>query len=321
MKRLLFIFITILCLATAHAVEPQRIYLNYGGILQDTVITFPSLPPTLSSSREIRLDIPDKKFSNKILKLTFNWLDKEESKWSAIISVFNSGSDELLDGCHLTLSVIKSTENEPVYEKTFKDILTDKNSEISICIDLTDTEALLLAGHNNLKQIAILHGLFNPSCPVDFEVEGKTEISSMVCEYNEDIRTLLTTGLSEEDIKKMVSDSPQPAGIWKALDRDTDSRYALAGGRYTLAVVPVPQTKEFDILYLNGAEVNSSIWKAGMRKGKLIPTPFKDHYDLIWYDSALEPIEYDATASVEQDIILSLSFPLLKSTLRFVRQQ
>ena len=139
-------------------------------------------------------------------------------------------------------------------------------------------------------------------------------------EYSEDLRTILQTDLCEEDILKMITGRQQPAGIWKALDRDTDSKYALAGGRYTLAIVPVQDTNEFDILYLSGAEVNTRTWKTGMKKGKLIPTAFKNHYDLIWYDSALEPIEYDATASVDQEIILSLSFPLLKSTLRFVRQ-
>ncbi|MDE6049775.1 MAG: hypothetical protein K2G09_08820, partial [Paramuribaculum sp.] len=131
----------------------------------------------------------------------------------------------------------------------------------------------------------------------------------------------LSSGLDREQIINMTENAHQPVGICKALDRDTDSRQALAGGRYTLAIVAAEDKSAFDIIYIDGAEVNSDEWNTGMRKGKLIPTPFKDHYDLIWYDSQMEPIEYDATASVDQNVILTLSFPLLKSTLRFVRQQ
>ena len=322
MKQFLTLLFTICCAVSANAVEPQRIYHRFSGVVQDTAITVPTLPAATTSSHEIRMDLPAKGFGkNRSDKITIGWQDKDSNVWSAEVSIFNSGSDELLDGSHLYIAVNKEGFKEPVYENTYKDIIADMNTELSICIDFTDTEVILLAGHNKLKDIASLSGEFNPSGAIGIKVDGKVEISSIVSEYTEDFSTLLQTGLSEADIKKMTAGSTQPAGIWKALDRDTDSRYALAGGRYTLAIVPVPDTNECDIIYINGAEVNADKWKTGMRKGKLIPTAFKDHYDLMWYDSAFELIEYDATASVDQNIILSLSFPLFKSTLRFVRQQ
>lgn len=321
MKLLIPVLLTILCIAEAKTAEPQRIYLNHNGITQDTTITVPALPPAIASCLEIRMDIPGKGFGKKNSnKIILSWQDKDNKVWSAAFSTFSSGSDELLDGGRLSVSVTNTASKKPVFENTFNDIVTDMNTELSICINFTDTEAVLLAGHNKLKEISVLSGEFNPSGAIDFKIEGRIEIYSIVSEYSEDLRTILQTGLCEEDILKMITGRQQPAGIWKALDRDTDSKYALAGGRYTLAIVPVQDTNEFDILYLSGAEVNTSTWKTGMKKGKLIPTAFKNHYDLIWYDSALEPIEYDATASVDQEIILSLSFPLLKSTLRFVRQ-
>ena len=54
-----------------------------------------------------------------------------------------------------------------------------------------------------------------------------------------------------------------------------------------------------------------------MVKGRLKPTVFIDHYDLEWTDATFETIDRDIHASVTDNAILTLSFPLLNTTFRF----
>lgn len=54
-----------------------------------------------------------------------------------------------------------------------------------------------------------------------------------------------------------------------------------------------------------------------MLKGRLRPTIFENHYTLEWIDSEFRTMTEDMHADIEQGAILTLSFPLLKTTLRF----
>lgn len=77
---------------------------------------------------------------------------------------------------------------------------------------------------------------------------------------------------------------------------------------------------DYLIIYLSGAETNSSNWKEGMIKGRLKATIFQNHYDLEWYDSLFELIDVDAYASINNSI-LTLEFPLYKAKVRFFKQR
>lgn len=106
-------------------------------------------------------------------------------------------------------------------------------------------------------------------------------------------------------------------GFWQYLDRDNDERYARPGGKYTLAIVKSTYADGFDILYIDGAKVNQPNWHPCMIKGRLKPTIFKNHYNLEWYDSSMKLMNDEQSASIEQSSILTLSFPLYKTSLRF----
>lgn len=104
-------------------------------------------------------------------------------------------------------------------------------------------------------------------------------------------------------------------GYWRYLDRENDPAYARPGGRYLLALVG--NGDGYDIIYVDGAETRRDQWMPMMVKGRLKPTVFIDHYDLEWTDATFETIDRDIHASVTDKTILTLSFPLLKTTLRF----
>lgn len=109
-------------------------------------------------------------------------------------------------------------------------------------------------------------------------------------------------------------------GLYTFLDRETDARYALLGGRYTLRVESDPQSGGYDLVYEGGAELNSDKWHTGMLKGKLIPTEFRDHFVLTWYDADAESMGREAWGDFSPEGILTLSLPLWKATLRFARK-
>lgn len=302
------------------ATEPVRTYHSFSGVASDTTFFIPA-QQSVQTSTEVRFELLNKSLTGKSSNsVSIRWKDNQDIWWTATVSLMKSGTDEILDESYIELTISDEIENHYPVKKllTVPDI--DINKECSFCAEITENEAILLAGYQELKELDAIRGSFNPSTPMEVQVHGKADISVIVTESVPDIVAVLFTGLEEDEINGIVSGKPQPCGIWTALDRDTDSRRALAGGRYKLAVVP-RNDEGYDIIYLGGAEVNSSAWKPGMRKGILKPTIFKDHYDLIWYDSKMMPIEFDASASVEQGAILTLSFPLLKSTLRFSRRQ
>lgn len=105
--------------------------------------------------------------------------------------------------------------------------------------------------------------------------------------------------------------------VWRYLDRDTDSRLLNLGGDYSLATVRKADGS-YDILYIGGARVNRKYWKPLMLKGRLMPTPFINHYDLMWYDAYGRLIDREVSADIENGgSILKLNLPLQGGTVRF----
>ncbi len=110
-------------------------------------------------------------------------------------------------------------------------------------------------------------------------------------------------------------------GIYSMLDFDFDDTYARSGGSYRLAVVSEEDSECFDLIYLDGAKVNSSLWSPGMKKGRLVPTPFANIFDLEWYDAEGSLMSHDIQAEFDPlALSLTLKFPYQNSTLRFRKE-
>lgn len=149
--------------------------------------------------------------------------------------------------------------------------------------------------------------------------------------WRRDPKEMLLTDWSLADLEAMrgATNGDSPAGRWRFLDRDTDSRWADPGGRYRLAVVEHDGTSDaseeegsalFDVIYVGGAESNSRRWEPGMVKARLYATPFAGHYDVVWYDAFFEDMGEEVTADLTDGAILSFNFPLWKARLRFARE-
>lgn len=58
-----------------------------------------------------------------------------------------------------------------------------------------------------------------------------------------------------------------------------------------------------------------------MLRGRLHDTRFVNHYDLEWVDAAFDLMSRDVHADVEQGVMLTLSFLVYRSRMRFVKSQ
>lgn len=123
----------------------------------------------------------------------------------------------------------------------------------------------------------------------------------------------------DQIIVRLQSTPGSPAGLYTSLDRENDPQRAIPGGFYKLAVLPDSVTGGYDIIYLEGATVNKDSWKTGMMKGKLIPTIFYNHYDLVWYDSNHKVIDSEIFCNIIDGTIMQLNFPLYSTKMRFSR--
>lgn len=150
---------------------------------------------------------------------------------------------------------------------------------------------------------------------------GELTLSSLSLETQRAPQAILATKWSMDELTAYFRQSSDPVeGFWRYLDRENDPQYARPGGRYLLAVVKAAdESGGYEIIYVDGAETRREQWRPMMRKGRLKPTVFVGHYDLEWIDSTFEPINRDIHAGISDGAILTLSFPLLKTTLRFSR--
>lgn len=137
--------------------------------------------------------------------------------------------------------------------------------------------------------------------------------------------TPVTPFVIKDDFPLPVQLSSSPEGVWAFLDRDNDPKWARPGGRYTLGIRRSDdRDSSWDIVYLDGAVTNAARWKPGSIKGRLVATPFDRHYNLLWIDAAFERLTEadECSASLSDDgAVLTLSFPLDHTTLRFYRPQ
>lgn len=233
----------------------------------------------------------------------------------------NTTYGDFADTRQLVVSFIEVTNGERNVVNTSSlekgvDLSTGLNS---VLLEVENSKFNLFVGSDKYHYIGTFNydNAFNGMCGVYSTVDALVE--NFVVDTTPDMSLKLMTdytrqSLSEKFGVKMVAHE----GFWCYLDRDNNPDWAKLGGRYNLALLKVKD--DYLIIYLSGAETNSSNWEEGMIKGRLKATIFQNHYDLEWYDSLFELIDVDAYASINNSI-LTLEFPLYKAKVRFFKQR
>lgn len=192
----------------------------------------------------------------------------------------------------------------------------------TIAIKVNDGGKLSVSGGSRVsKQIVTMDSLGFDVESITVTISGKMDVAEATIETLPKASGKLLTGWTMEEIAERISTSKDPLeGFWSYLDRENDRRYARPGGEYRLAVVK-SDAGTYDIIYVGGAETNRARWTPGMLKGRLRVTAFADNYDLEWYDAGMEERGREAYATLTSPAILTLYFPLLKTQLRFSKNQ
>lgn len=147
-----------------------------------------------------------------------------------------------------------------------------------------------------------------------FEVYPRAEIAvdHMSVEVN-GVGNILPEYVDVNGMRGRLRISSDPMeGEWAVFDRMLDESFLRLGGDYRLLIQK--NGTAYDLIYLSGGQKNPANWISGMRKGRLVGSPFKNVYDVEWIGSSGEVIT-GAKAEYE-DNLLRIMFPDMSSELR-----
>ena len=214
--------------------------------------------------------------------------------------------------------------NDVIAQKDFYEFITLPSRYNSLSVRMSDSGVLSVSGggsHGNpLLTAQLPSGGFAPDS-VKLHTVGDAKVAMFVAGCSGIPSEPPVTDYTLEGLRERFSRSSDPVeGFWRYFDRQNDPVYARPGGEYTLALVNNGMPGEYDIVLVDGARVYADKWRPMMLKGRLRATVFNGHYDLSWIDASFEPMTSDIHATIEDGALLTLSFPLYKTVIRFSKE-
>lgn len=231
-------------------------------------------------------------------------------------------NDELVNQRQNKLSVRahSATHTTTLVSKTIdKGInLYDKSNILSV--NAIDDKITISMGRKDVKEILSVNTKRTTNtCQAGIIIGPGTRLSieRTMLNFYRDSRMIIDTKWTKDKLDEYFSQATSPIeGYWQYLDRDLEDKWMRLGGNYIIALV-ANKDNGFDIIYMDGAQTNKTNWKPFLLKGKLYPTIFNNTYQAMWIDSTFEPLNNEVQATIEDGVILSIKFPILKSQLRF----
>ena len=260
--------------------------------------------------------------SNTQWGLVFN-NDTEGYYCAVVLECDNSTPfDDITDQRSMTVKIIERNNSEMrvLAECSIGKGISLEDELNTICVDVDERGVKVAIGKNELQEVLEAHvtrpaGTVAVGYLVGPGARVAIERAVLTIDNEEQVMAATTYWTREALDEYFAVSSDSIEGYWQYLDRDMQDEWLRLGGRYTLAIVRAD--KGYDIIYMGGAQVKKTMWQAGMLKGHLTKTVFSGNYDATWIDATMEPIDEDVQASIENGIILTLSFPVYKSQVRF----
>ena len=239
------------------------------------------------------------------------------------------GNSDFGDFTDRRISVITVTRgNEELYSESVSGFHTGADRFNTLSVTLSDNTLSVSGGGEHSRKICDLNldRCFRP-CESSVWNVGTMRLSVFSTEVCHPPYKAFASGITREDLDRRFATTTDPVeGYWRYFDRTNDPMFARLGGRYTLAVIRSKNQTEtegsypvttYDIVYIDGAQTKADDWSPMMLKGALRSTIFEGHYDMEWIDSTFETITDDISATITERSLLTLNFPLLKTTIRF----
>ena len=265
-----------------------------------------------------------RKLTNTQWGLVFNH-DGDGNYCAVVLSCDNSAPyDDITDQRTMLVTVIQCKDNQFIdlaHATVIKGISLEDDLN-TVCVDVDERAVTVSMGKDEMQQVleaTVTRPAGNVMVGYLTGPGARVAIERAVLTINNDNQiAATTTRWTQEALDTYFANSADPIeGYWQYLDRDMQDEWLRMGGRYTLAVVRADDG--YDIIYIDGAQVKKSLWRPGMLKGHMVKTAFTGNYDLRWIDATMEPIDRDAYATIENGVILTLSFPVYKSQMRFAK--
>lgn len=254
------------------------------------------------------------------------------------------GNTDYGDMLDRRIAVVEISRNgTPLGSKEVTGFRMSSNEFNSLAVTYADHTLAIHGGGEHSKDLMEL--AIQDFSPRDAHIwsVGKLSLTVFSTETCTPPAIALASGYDFEDLRERLRTSRDPVeGFWTYFDRSNDPSYARLGGRYTLAIVKKDVSDlsssgssglitgfnfdSYDIIYISGAQTLAGSWQPMMLKGALRSTIFDGHYDLEWIDSTMQSISTDIHATIDcsnetssslTGSLLTLSFPLLKTTIRF----
>lgn len=255
-------------------------------------------------------------------KWSLIWNYISESNYNYVELSWNNTDHSDIYNCRqaiVKIGQIKNGIDSILVSKVFEKGVNLSTGFNSILIEIKENRYNVFIGDDSFKSVASIEytGKLFGKCGLFSSDDVK--VSCFVMKKNKDVKRELYTSYSKDNLNRLFSQSVNHIeGYWDYLDRNNDPDWAMVGGRYRLALVKAGEN--YLLLYMCGAQTNLKNWSEGMIKGILTPTIFKNHYDLVWYDSMFEMIKYEASATIENSI-MTLEFPMYKTQIRFYKSK
>ena len=255
--------------------------------------------------------------------LVFNY-DIEGNYCAVVLSCDNSAPfNDITDQRTMSLKVSQriGTDTRELAQATLSRGVSLEDDMNTLSIDVNEREVKVSIGKDELQEV-VETSLTRSNGPLQVGYlvgpGARVAIERAVLTIENEKQIAAKTLWTREALDEYFTVSADPVeGYWKYLDRDMQDQWLRLGGRYTLAVVR--SDDGYDIIYIDGAQVKKSLWHEGMLKGHMTKTVFSGNYDATWIDATMEPIEKDVQATIENGVILTMSFPVFKSQVRFAK--
>lgn len=324
LPKILYLIAIIVCTLNANG-EPKRIYHDNITTCTDTTIILDTDNHAYICGKaiEIRASLPDAKDCQGLSSQQYGviWGANADTTdyYSATITPGNDAYGHIIDARYMLLQVRHHAPDSTstIYAaKLTKDVGLE-NKENSLAVEADTSEVRIYVGYKQLQLLNTIPLIGTQAGALGIVTSGKADFSLLVTEQTIDPIASLSTNWTLENLKERFASTSRTGheGFWQYLDRDMDTHYCRTGGTYTIALVS-DLAGGYDIVYISGAEINQSKWQTGMKKGHLTPTIFTNHYNLTWVDATFDTLDNDCHATVEQGSILTLSFPLMKASMR-----
>ncbi len=294
---------------------------------------------------EMSVAIASNRNSNGMGKTAWNFDWRNEAGNSIVTVTVKWGNDCLGDPLDRRFMLVTADSHNT--DGTLYNVLQTKcydgidlySGANTLSIEVNHSVAKMWIGRDYQYYLGEFH-VPNGATSVAISGNKKLKIGYLAYRSEVDKAHLLQTEWNWESLTAHMANAVGCEGLWEFLDRDTNTKIALPGGFYKLAVVkhtPSPTTDSskatdnetthlldgktpiYDIIYISGAQENATSWQTGMLKGRLYPTIFVNHFALEWFDAHMERITDEISADITDNAILQLNFPIYQAQMRFSR--